>query len=271
MAKFLTLNTHSWLEANSLKKLFDVAEHIYNENYDVICLQEVNQEMRSLPAKEVDGYVEIPGTPTIHRDNFALQLVTYLKSQGRHYYWSWAYNHIGYDKYQEGVAILSKAPLKSQEILISDVDDETDFHTRHVLAAQTEVEGKNLTVVSLHMSWFGKGFEAEWQKLETALTNLPKPLVLMGDFNNPTDLEGYEIISKSPLGLQYSHKVAEYVSGDHTIIEDIDGWEGNKQSLKVDHVFTSPDLPVKSSKVVFDGGDAPIVSDHFGLAVELDF
>ena len=102
MAKFLTLNTHSWLEANSLKKLFDLAETIYSENYDVICLQEINQ-------------------------------------------------------------------------------------------------------------------------------------------------------------------------GDHTIIEDIDGWEGNKQSLKVDHVFTSKGIDILSSTVTFDGGEAPIVSDHFGLAVELNY
>ena len=85
MAKFLTLNTHSWLEANSLKKLFDLAEHIYIEDYDVICLQEINQDIRGLLTKEIEGYEELPGSPELHRDNYALQLVNYLKSQGRHY------------------------------------------------------------------------------------------------------------------------------------------------------------------------------------------
>ena len=111
MAKFLTLNTHSWLEANSLKKLFDLAETIYSENYDVICLQEINQDIRGLLTKEVDGYEKLPGSPALHRDNYALQLVNYLRSQGRYYYWSWAYNHIGYEKYNEGVVILSTAHL----------------------------------------------------------------------------------------------------------------------------------------------------------------
>ena len=271
MAKFLTLNTHSWLEANSLKKLFDLAETIYSENYDVICLQEINQDIRGLLAKEVDGYEKLPGSPALHRDNYALQLVNYLRSQGRYYYWSWAYNHIGYEKYNEGVAILSKTPIKVNDILISDVDDETDFHTRRVLVAETEIDQKPITVVSLHMSWFGKGFEGEWQKLETALLDYPKPLVLMGDFNNPTDTAGYDMILNSPLDLQDSHKVAKKVQGDHTIIEDIDGWEGNKQSLKVDHVFTSKDIDILSSTITFDGGEAPIVSDHFGLAVELNY
>lgn len=157
------------------------------------------------------------------------------------------------------------------DILVSDVDDETDFHTRRVLVAETEIDQKPITVVSLHMSWFGKGFESEWQKLETALLDSPKPLVLMGDFNNPTDTAGYDMILNSPLDLQDSHKVAKKVQGDHTIIEDIDGWEGNKQSLKVDHVFTSKGIDILSSTVTFDGGEAPIVSDHFGLAVELNY
>lgn len=247
MAKFLTLNTHSWLEANSLKKLFDLAETIYSENYDVICLQEINQDIRGLLTKEVDGYEKLPGSPALHRDNYALQLVNYLRSQGRYYYWSWAYNHIGYEKYNEGVVILSKTPIKVNDILVSDVDDETDFHTRRVLVAETEIDQKPITVVSLHMSWFGKGFESEWQKLETALLDSPKPLVLMGDFNNPTDTAGYDMILNSPLDLQDSHKVAKKVQGDHTIIEDIDGWEGNKQSLKVDHVFTSKGIDILSS------------------------
>ena len=29
-----------------------------------------------------------------------------LSEQGENYYWTWAYNHIGYDRYHEGVAIL---------------------------------------------------------------------------------------------------------------------------------------------------------------------
>ena len=230
MAKFLTLNTHSWLEANSLKKLFDLAENIYIENYDVICLQEINQDIRGLAAKDVEGYEKLPGSPELHCDNYALQLVNYLRSQGRHYYWSWAYNHIGYDKYNEGVVILSKNPIKVKDILVSAVDDEHDYHTRRVLAAETEVNGKPVT-----------------------------------------DTAGYDMILNSPLELQDSHKVAKSIQGDHTIIEDIDGWEGNKQSLKVDHVFTSKEIEIQSSTVVFDGGESPIVSDHFGLAVDLNY
>ena len=57
--------------------------------------------------------------------------------QGKDYYWTWAYNHIGYDRYHEGVAILSKTPIEAREILVSDVDDPTDYHTRRVALAET--------------------------------------------------------------------------------------------------------------------------------------
>lgn len=56
MAKCLTLNTHSWMEVNALKKLFDLAEHIFREKYDIICLQEVNQSISSPLAKSSPNY-----------------------------------------------------------------------------------------------------------------------------------------------------------------------------------------------------------------------
>ena len=270
MVKVLTLNTHSWLEANSLKKLFDLAEHIYIENYDIICLQEINQEIRDLPVKEAEGYIELPDSPALHKDNYALQLVTYLKSQGRPYEWSWSYNHIGYGKYQEGVAILSKTPITVEDVLISATADDRDYHTRRALVAQTRIDDTPITIVSLHMSWFEKGFVSEWQKLEKFLEDSPKPIFLMGDFNNPFATEGYQMILESKLDLQDSHLVADVISGDHTIIGDIDGWEDNRDFLKVDHIFTTKGLDIKSSKVVLDGGASPLVSDHFGLAVECD-
>lgn len=93
----------------------------------------------------------------------------------------------------------------------------------------------------------------------------------MGDFNNPTNQEGYQVIMGSPLNLQDGHKVADHVFGDHSIVADIDGWEDNKEAFKVDHVFTSKDFDIKASHITFEGGDAPVVSDHYGLEVTLDW
>ena len=35
-----------------------------------------------------------------------------------------------------GVAVLSRQPLTASEILVSDVDDPTDYHTRRVAVAE---------------------------------------------------------------------------------------------------------------------------------------
>ena len=62
------------VRSQCIEKLFDLAENIYIENYDVICLQEINQDIRGLAAKDVEGYEKLPGSPGLHRDNYALQL-----------------------------------------------------------------------------------------------------------------------------------------------------------------------------------------------------
>ncbi|CRH88458.1 Uncharacterized protein conserved in bacteria [Chlamydia trachomatis] len=269
MAKCLTLNAHSWLEDIPLKRLFDIAEHILEMDYDIVCLQEINQLRTSPVAKELQNYIPIAETPPIHEDNYALYLVNYLRNHGRNYYWSWAYDHIGYQDFHEGVVILSKTPFEAQDILVSDFDDETNFHTRRVLVAQMELDGVPVTVTSLHLSWEGRGFEPEWQRLEHYLQGFSTPLLLMGDFNAPTHSDGYRLILESSLGLHDCHETAVHSQGDHTIVADIDGWEGNEDALKVDHIFASKELEVKMSFVSFDGGNAPVVSDHYGIAVEV--
>ena len=42
MTKVLTLNTHSWMEDNPLDKLAKLTDDILANDYDIICLQEIN-------------------------------------------------------------------------------------------------------------------------------------------------------------------------------------------------------------------------------------
>ncbi len=41
--KLLTLNCHSWQEKDQLEKMKYLAKVIFEENYEVVALQEVNQ------------------------------------------------------------------------------------------------------------------------------------------------------------------------------------------------------------------------------------
>ena len=263
--KFLTLNTHSWMEKEAEEKFQILLQDILDKDYDLICFQEINQEMTSPEVEVNNHYQALPSAEPIHQDHYVRLLVEKLAEKGKNYYWTWAYNHVGYDRYHEGVAILSKTPIKAREILVSDVDDPTDYHTRRVALAETEVEGKELALASVHLSWWDKGFQEEWARFEAVLKELNKPLILAGDFNNPAGQEGYQAILASPLGLQDAFEVAKERSGSYTVPPEIDGWKGNTEPLRIDYVFTTKELEVESLQVVFDGRNSPQVSDHYGL------
>lgn len=136
MAKFLTLNTHSLLGENVERKLEILGDEIFSGDYDVVCLQEVNQLITSDTTQDLPGYCPVAGEIAIHEDNYGLQLVRYLAQKGTTYYWSYAYNHVGYDRFNEGVAILSKEPLEASSVLVSKSDDPSDYHTRKMLFAK---------------------------------------------------------------------------------------------------------------------------------------
>ena len=269
--KFLTLNTHSWMEKDPEQKFQLLLQDILENSYDLICFQEINQEISSILAETDELYHPLPSAEPIHQDHYIYLLVQELKKAGREYYWTWAYNHIGYGRYHEGVGILSKNLIQAREILVSDVDDPTDYHTRRVALAETVVEGKELAVASVHLSWWDKGFQEEWARFEAVLKELNKPLLLAGDFNNPVGQEGYQAILASPLDLQDAFEVAKERSGSYTVPPEIDGWKGNTEPLRIDYVFTSKDIQVERLQVVFDGKRSPQVSDHYGLQAELSW
>ena len=246
--KFLTLNTHSWMEKDPQEKFRLLLQDILEQNYDLVCLQEINQEISSSLAETDELYYPLASAEPIHQDHYIYLLVQELKKAGRKYYWTWAYNHIGYDRYHEGVGVLSKNPIQAREILVSDVDDPTDYHTRRVALVETMVDGQELAVASVHLSWWDKGFQEEWARFESVLNDLNKPLLLAGDFNNPAGQER---------------------SGSYTVPPEIDGWKGNSEPLRIDYIFTTKDIQIDSLQVIFDGKNSPQVSDHYGLTAEL--
>jgi maltose 6'-phosphate phosphatase len=91
--RLLTLNCHSWQEEQPLEKLKQIVQQILAQDYDVTSLQEVSQLM---------------DTPIVHdevrNDNFAYLIQQALKEQGQTYPLIWDFAHIGYDKYEEGLA-----------------------------------------------------------------------------------------------------------------------------------------------------------------------
>jgi maltose 6'-phosphate phosphatase len=277
--KLLTLNTHSWIEESPLEKLEAIMEQLLADSYDVISLQEVNQSMDAEEA-EVDSFFIAPNQDTvIKKDNFAFLLQQELKKRGLEYYWSWVPSHIGYDQYDEGIAILTRFKVtNARGILLSRKDDYTDYHTRKALEVSFQASERNYLVYGLHLSWWQDETESypflyEWNKLVEAWEAEARAggcILLMGDFNNPAHIEeeGYSVVSKHPY-LKDAYLDATVKNGSHTVEKKIDGWENNSDLLRIDYIFVSSNLSVYSYETVFDGRTMPVVSDHFGVKVEI--
>lgn len=276
--KVLTLNTHSWMEEDSKLKLRQIADFIAKEDFHLVALQEINQTME---AKEVtdDRFIKAAGesySVPIKEDNFAYLLVQLLKESGQRYYWSWTANHIGYDQYDEGVALLSKTPFTPESFLVSEISDYANHYTRRVLKGKVMLEEQEWVVFSCHYSWWldpsGEYlFKQEWDETLRHIEADSKQVhLLMGDFNNEATSkeEGYDYIKKTAPHLQDAYVKAEEKVGSATVLSDIDGWEGHTEEKRIDYIFTDYPGDIQSCRVVFDGLNEPIVSDHFGVAVE---
>ena len=89
------------------------------------------------------------------------------------------------------------------------------------------------------------------------------------DFNNPAQEAGYSLVEKSPLALRDSYSIAKVKSGEATVEQAIDGWKENTRKLRIDYIFVPANSIVDAHQVVFDGKNAPVVSDHFGVEIEI--
>ncbi|MBS7015756.1 MAG: hydrolase, partial [Streptococcus sp.] len=68
--KFLTLNTHSWMEEDAEGKFQTLKEQILKARYDLICFQEVNQEIETSVVATDAYYHALPSATPIHQDHF---------------------------------------------------------------------------------------------------------------------------------------------------------------------------------------------------------
>ena len=276
--KVLTLNTHSWMEEYPELKLRQIVDYIAKEDFEIIALQEINQTME---AKEIADELFIKASGETHsvaikEDNFAYLMVQLLKERGLHYYWSWTATHIGYDKYDEGVAILSKTPFIPESFLVSEISDYANHYTRRILKGHLTLEDKEWVIFTCHYSWWldPSGellFKSEWDETLHHIENdSQKVHLLMGDFNNEAALkeEGYDYIKETAPQLEDAYIQADEKIGSATVLSDIDGWEGHTDEKRIDYIFTDYPGEVKNCRVVFDGKKEPVVSDHFGVAVE---
>ena len=221
--RFLTLNTHSWCEPHQIVKIHELARFLAHHRVDVIALQEVNQYLYSPIVDTPLGYQGGASIP-IREDNYALLLVRFLADLGVQYEWALTETHIGWERYDECVAVLSRMPIERiAPIVMSPQYDYDRVERRSSLAVRVGTDAGSVWCASTHMSWWDfQGeplFAQEFARLSQALTERGQdaPVLLGGDFNTAAQVrsEGYDLVLSS--GLVDTREIAERTDGEFTV------------------------------------------------------
>lgn len=209
------------------------------------------------------GHIPVGEVP-IKESNFALSMQKILTAMKLNYQFSWLGMKKGYDKFDEGLAIFSAVPIKeAKSILLTDTADYNNFKKRMALLVET-AEG---IFMNCHLGWENdpdEPFDNQLKRIN-ACFNFKKQMYLMGDFNVTADSHGYKKITSS--GWHDTFLMAKETKGEATIAGKIDGWEKNKESLRIDYIFSNREIEIKRSEVLFDGEKTPQISDHFAVMV----
>lgn len=262
--KFLTINTHSIIEKDYDKKCEYFVDAISRIKPDIITMQEVNQ---SKWAKTVDSD-NFCGDFKLKTDNHAMKMSKMLKDYGLDYYYNWLGIKYGYKIFEEGLGVLSLNPIeKSDSLLLTKSDNINSWKTRKAQIIKTS----DLIICNVHMGWWDdedEPFSYQFKQLNNKLSEMNEHIFLMGDFNSPADKknQGYEKVVSD--GWFDTYTLADDKDEGFTVISKIDGWKNNKEK-RIDYIFTNRKISVKSSKVIFDGKNEKIISDHFGVIIEI--
>lgn len=254
--KILILNLHCYQEENQDEKFTLIANVINELEIDIICFQEVAEYWR-------DGEGD-------WESNSAKLINDRLKKRfNLHTDWS----HLGFDKYKEGVAILSRYPLSDhQSKYVSDSHDIYSIHSRKVVMAKVHVPFLGaINVFSAHLSWLEDGFEQQFNRLnewaEVNQNDEVKSSLLCGDFNITAGSSGYELVVDSNLyDDQFLAANKRGVFDKIFRVNDAHWQELLADDYRIDYIFMNKasKLEVTSAEVIFTDQDYGRVSDHCG-------
>lgn len=277
--KLMTINTHSLVEENYEEKLEYFVEYLEKNLCDVVAMQEVNQHtLKPQVLLDDDFYVKASEDVVIKEDNHIYNVVKRLKKRDKNYYWTWVPIKLGYGIYDEGIGLISKEkPVDVVSFYISKSDDYNNWKVRKVIGIKIKVNSRYRWYFSIHLGWYNdeeEPFTYQFEKLKEKLKSICKEdeeIYLMGDFNNPADIkdEGYDKIISSNWYDTYS--LAKKKDSGITVAGLIDGWKEHKNltQMRIDFIFTNRKIEVESSKTVFTGKNEKIISDHFGVEIDI--
>lgn len=260
--KVLILNLHCYQEENQDEKFTKIAKTINELEIDIVCLQEAAEYWR-----DGQGDWESNAAKII---NDRLTKPFYI-----HYDWS----HLGFAKYREGVAILSRYPLSKHEAkYVSDSHDKYNIHSRKVVKARVDVPYIGfINVFSAHLSWVEDGFREQFQRLRAWADNSNsddiKATLLCGDFNITAGTEGYGLVINShEYEDQFLAVNKQGVFDKIFRVNDAHWRDLLADDYRIDYIFMNKNSQLKatSAKVIFTDQDYGRVSDHFGYLITFE-
>ncbi|MBQ8092875.1 MAG: endonuclease/exonuclease/phosphatase family protein [Clostridia bacterium] len=271
----LTFNTHSLMNGDDDACLQELADFMIRSSVDVAAFQEVNQYNTAEPVSsqvlDPIGYVSCGCGHPIKDGNYAMCLARILSERGTAYSWTWTYAHIGYGRFDEGMALFSRTPI--EEAVSAPVSEQTPDRVlktpRKVLGIKTGAFARSSWFWCFHMGWWSDindPFTTQWKNAEKIIASHSGSAWLLGDFNSPANRrnEGYDLICQS--GFEDCFKRAEQRDDGLTVPGHIDGWrKGTAEAMRLDMIFARQPGRTVSSRKVFDGNNRRIISDHFGV------
>ncbi len=258
----LILNLHCYQEENQDYKFSQIARAIDELCVDVVCLQEVAEDWNDAQGNWASN---------------SARIINDRLASPYHLHTDWS--HLGFDRYREGVAILSRYPIAKYDArYVSGSNDPYNIHARRVVMAQVDIPciGR-INFYSAHVSWWDDGFAEQFGNLrgwaDANHNRRVKGTLLCGDFNIKAGSRGYELVVnshdyedqflavKSPLVFkkifrERRPKWPRYLVDDH----------------RIDYIFMkrSSELRVTSARVLFTEREYGRVSDHEGYLMTFE-
>jgi maltose 6'-phosphate phosphatase len=258
----LILNLHCYQEDRQDEKFSQIAQAIDELAVDVVCFQEVAEHWNNGQGDWASNSANI---------------INQRLSQPFNLYSDWS--HIGFDRYREGVAILSRhALLDTRSGYVSDSADIHSIHSRKVVMACINPPYLGLiNIFSAHLSWWEDGFSQQFQRLCQWADSLNSPelqaTLLCGDFNITAGSPGYQlVVAGHQFEDQYLAANAQGLFENIFRVDDPHWRDYPTDDYRIDYIFMNTDsqLRVRTARVLFTERDYGQVSDHCGYLMTFE-
>lgn len=238
-----------------------IAEAIAGQGIDVICFQEVAEYMHD---PLTSPYGDSPS-------NMANRIRQKLSQWGLIYQSHQDWSHIGFHRWREGTAILSRYPMRHNYSRYVSHDCRKDnYMSRNVTVSCIDVPYFGLLhVANVHLSWAHHGFFEEFANLKHLIGSRlhfgVRADLMVGDFNAPAGEHAYNHIVGNGEYVDQFYELHPSRFFEPSYSGQIDGWK-NHPPKRIDYIFKRNHNPlrIESMDLIFNGGFYPAVSDHYG-------